>query len=365
MIIKPTITGNFTMLPNSYIRDKGLSFQAVGLCAYLLSLPKEWHISLEQICENLSISKNTMYKYLKELISAGVLQKARIKDEKGQFVKEGVYSFVLDSSENVESNASENVAESSQNIKQDLSQNTNKITAQNDKSTSQNLGSGFAEKKDEEALECGTLSTSQNLNSNKYNNINKKNNINNTKLDSSLEAKKSKNAKTSQIHHYILQTDEQKRLFSLCFAKAPKEQVLDLSALNDREQNAFKRFIDYRKEKGHLTISTKKAILAQCKRLIIAGVDLEKSVELSIMRGYRGLFEVREPKFQTIGGIGRSGYVKQKSAREISQEIMRGIITQYPNYDFVDLRGFLAKNLVNGKRAVFNNGEFSYETSLA
>ena len=82
MIIKQQCTQNFTIVPNSILRNSNLSLQAIGLCAYILSLPKEWKINIEQICLSLDISKNTAYKYLKELIQTGILKKARLKDEK-------------------------------------------------------------------------------------------------------------------------------------------------------------------------------------------------------------------------------------------------------------------------------------------
>lgn len=319
MIIKQQCTQNFTIVPNSILRNSNLSLQAIGLCAYILSLPKEWKINIEQICLNLDISKNTAYKYLKELIQAGILKKARLKDEEGRFTNEAIY-FIQNNGENELEKPQENTTKPLPKICEMVS----------------------VDKTSQKALKSDIPTTSQNLNA-----INK---------DSKDKKRESKNKPKS--HFYILQSLDQKRLFSLCFAREPKNTQLDTSSLNLQEKVAFERFIAYRKQKHRLTLATQQAILERflkAKALGITPQEIEKAVEKSIMQGWQGIFFKQDSK----------ALKANKSPQAISDEILRAILSEYPHFDFSNMGEFLSQNLIQGRKVKYENSLFCYTDTKA
>lgn len=321
MIIKQQCTQNFTIVPNSILRNSNLSLQAIGLCAYILSLPKEWKINIEQICLSLDISKNTAYKYLKELIQAGILKKARLKDEEGRFTNEAIYFICNDDDENELEKMQKNYTNPLPKICEMV----------------------HRDKTSPKALKSDTPTTSQNLNT-----INK---------DSKDKKRESKNKPKS--HFYILQSLDQKRLFSLCFAKEPKTTQLDTSSLNLQEKVAFERFIAYRKQKHRLTPATQQAILERflkAKALGISSQEIEKAVDKSIMQGWQGIFFKQDNK----------AFQAKKSPQVISDEILRAILSEYPHFDFSNVGEFLSQNLIQGRKVKYENSLFCYaDTKVA
>lgn len=315
MIVKPHYTQNFTIVPNSIIRDSNLSLQAIGLCAYVLSLPKEWKINIEQVCLALDISKNTAYKYLKELIQAGVLKKVRLQDEQGKFTNEAIY-FVCDDREN----EGENIPTPLPKICEMVESN----------------------KTQTKALKSDILTTSQNLNT-----------INKDSKDKKRESKKK-----AQTQFYILQSLEQKRLLALCFAKEPKPTQLDTSALSVCEKEAFERFLSYRKQKHRLTLATQKAILERflkAKQMGATTQDIQKAVDKSIMQGWQGLF-IKQAKNPSQ---------KAKSPQAVSDEILQALLLEYPNFDFSNVNEFLQTHLLKGRKVKYENSLFSWDSKKA
>lgn len=246
----------FTIIPNSIIQNRDLSIQARGLCAYILSLPKTWKISIENLCSELGMSRNTLYKYLKELINAGILEKVRLRDDKGRFSDEAIY--YLDSLDD-------------KTLLKSISP-LNKICDVDKMPRNR-------ESEKETYDESEILSTSQNLNTinKEYINIQKEKNI----------------KKEKEKTFYLLQTNEQKRLLSLCFLKEPKKLDIDLSHLSANLSKAFNDFISYRAERGKVPIATQKAILDKINRWKDENFSDEtiiQSINQSIERGYKGLF---------------------------------------------------------------------------
>lgn len=316
MIIKQQCTQNFTIVPNSILRNSNLSLQAIGLCAYILSLPKEWKINIEQICLSLDISKNTAYKYLKELIQTGILKKARLKDEEGRFTNEAIY-FIQNNGENELEKTQENTTKPLPKICEMVS----------------------VDKTSQKALKSDIPTTSQNLNA-----INK---------DSKDKKRESKNKPKS--HFYILQSLDQKRLFSLCFARESKNTQLDTSSLNLQEKVAFERFIAYRKQKHRLTPATQQAILERflkAKALGISSQEIEKAVEKSIMQGWQGIFFKQNKAFLKAN--------TNKSPQAISDEILRAILSEYPHFDFSNVGAFLDTHLLQGRKVKYENALFCW-----
>ena len=94
-IIKLRRKNNFTTLPNEVIRDDRLSFKALGLLAYLLSLPPNWKLNLEHISNLRSGNKSASVKTaVAELQQFGYVIIKRVR-EAGRFV--GTEWLVTDS----------------------------------------------------------------------------------------------------------------------------------------------------------------------------------------------------------------------------------------------------------------------------
>lgn len=326
MIVKPTTKDNFTIIPNNYIREKGLSLQAIGLCTYILSLPKQWKVNIDFLCKELNVSKNTVYKYLKELIQSGVLVKTQVKDESGKYDQEGIYLF-QDADLQCENYTQKNYTETTEPFPKICE--TEKVA-----------------KEAENVAYNGISTVSQNLNSINIDNINKN--------------KKEKYIKRKNPHtqHFILESFWQKKLLALCFQNKQKEILLDTSSLSALETQAFDDFIAYRKERGKVPLSTQKAILQKILKFKNEGaseLDIQATIKQSIERGYTGLFFTKASQ-----GMRPTHTTNFHNQNAQSGEIVKNICEEYPWFDFVDITGFLSKHTIKGKKVQYQNGVFSY-----
>ena len=78
------IKDNFTIIPNDIIRNKSLSDRARFLFCYMASMPDEWKFYQGVMAKELGYTKDTLRKYLDELIETGYLQKEE-RRIKGKF----------------------------------------------------------------------------------------------------------------------------------------------------------------------------------------------------------------------------------------------------------------------------------------
>jgi len=83
MIIKSKHAGNYTTLPNE-IFQSGLSFEAIGLLAYFLSLPKDWVIYKSQLHSQLNIGREKLDRMFKELQNYGYVITIKKHSSNGQ-----------------------------------------------------------------------------------------------------------------------------------------------------------------------------------------------------------------------------------------------------------------------------------------
>ena len=94
-IVKQHRKNNFTHLPNEVIRDERLTFKALGLLAYLLSLPPNWKLNLVHLSNLRPGNKSSSVKSaVAELQMYGYMRIKRIR-ESGRFV--GAEWLVTDS----------------------------------------------------------------------------------------------------------------------------------------------------------------------------------------------------------------------------------------------------------------------------
>jgi len=78
------IKENFTTIPNSVIRNKALSDRARFLFCYMASMPDDWQFYQSAMAKELGYTKDTLRKYMDELISTGYLMREQ-RREKGKF----------------------------------------------------------------------------------------------------------------------------------------------------------------------------------------------------------------------------------------------------------------------------------------
>ena len=78
------IKENFTTIPNSIIRNKALSDRARFLFCYMASMPDDWQFYQSAMAKELGYTKDTLRKYMDELISTGYLMREQ-RREKGKF----------------------------------------------------------------------------------------------------------------------------------------------------------------------------------------------------------------------------------------------------------------------------------------
>lgn len=73
--------GNFTTIDNGYLNDEELSFKAKGILTYLLSLPDDWVVHIEQIVTKSKDGIASFRTGLSELIDKGYLKRYPVKED--------------------------------------------------------------------------------------------------------------------------------------------------------------------------------------------------------------------------------------------------------------------------------------------
>lgn len=88
VLIRRRLTGDFTQIPNSLIRDKAMSWKSLGLIIYLLSLPAaRYHVSLERLCAAKLDGEAAVRSAIKQLESLGYMKIIRERSTKGRYVR--------------------------------------------------------------------------------------------------------------------------------------------------------------------------------------------------------------------------------------------------------------------------------------
>jgi hypothetical protein len=75
----------FTQIPNDLIRNSKISDRARFLYCYMSSMSENWEFYQGKMAKDLGYSKDTLRKYLDELISTGYLKRTQRRGEKGRF----------------------------------------------------------------------------------------------------------------------------------------------------------------------------------------------------------------------------------------------------------------------------------------
>ena len=71
LIIRHNSGGNFTILNNDILQDTNMTFFSKGLLCYLLSLPKDWQVSVAQVADKFGEKESRILRAFRELIDLG------------------------------------------------------------------------------------------------------------------------------------------------------------------------------------------------------------------------------------------------------------------------------------------------------
>jgi hypothetical protein len=77
----------YAQIARSAAQDTRLSWKATGLLCYILSLPDDWQIYLKDLAKRKKDGISATRAALKELASAGYIEKISTRNDKGQFIK--------------------------------------------------------------------------------------------------------------------------------------------------------------------------------------------------------------------------------------------------------------------------------------
>jgi len=84
-IFRVTKNTNFTTICNTNLKDIRLSWGAKGLLTYLLTLPDDWKIYLNELTCHTKDGYVKTNKYIKELIEAGYIKREKLRTKAGTF----------------------------------------------------------------------------------------------------------------------------------------------------------------------------------------------------------------------------------------------------------------------------------------
>jgi hypothetical protein len=88
MVIRVKKENNFTIIPNSLLKDKRLSLKAKGLLCQLLSFPESWDYSISGLSQVTGEGKTSIRSALDCLDKAGYVERKFIREESGKFLKQ-------------------------------------------------------------------------------------------------------------------------------------------------------------------------------------------------------------------------------------------------------------------------------------
>ncbi len=78
------IKKNFTIIPNNVIRNKNISDRARFIFCYMASMPEDWKFYQGAMAKELGYTKDTLRKYIEELLESGYLYREQRREE-GKF----------------------------------------------------------------------------------------------------------------------------------------------------------------------------------------------------------------------------------------------------------------------------------------
>ncbi|EAI3337765.1 hypothetical protein E3N47_00830 [Campylobacter upsaliensis] len=258
MIIKAKITGNFTQVSNELINHPHLSNTAKLLCIKILSLPENWRLNTKYLANFLGLGVRATQKYLRELIEAGIFEKAQELDEKnGQYTKNFSIIFCDNDEEAKELNEPLQSPKNSESKTQSM---------ENDGF----VKSDEAESMENKSVDNGEKNPPSGFNSHIYN----------------------KEFFSHKKFLYRLKNFSNQNIFLLFESAKVKKADLDLSGFDEREQEAIKQWFEYKKRlgKGKFGTKSKELQLKKLRGFKMANQNINAIINQSIANAWQGLF---------------------------------------------------------------------------
>ncbi|EAJ7578784.1 hypothetical protein AAH56_08835 [Campylobacter upsaliensis] len=258
MIIKAKITGNFTQVSNELINHPHLSNTAKLLCIKILSLPENWRLNTKYLANFLGLGVRATQKYLRELIEAGIFEKAQELDEKnGQYTKNFSIIFCDNDEEAKELNEPLQSPKNSESKTQSM---------ENDGF----VKSDEAESMESKSVDNGEKNPPSGFNSHIYN----------------------KEFFSNKKFLYRLKNFSNQNIFLLFESAKVKKADLDLSGFDEREQEAIKQWFEYKKRlaKGKFGTKSKELQLKKLRGFKMANQNIIAIINQSIANAWQGLF---------------------------------------------------------------------------
>lgn len=258
MIIKAKITGNFTQVSNELINHPHLSNTAKLLCIKILSLPENWWLNTKYLANFLGLGVRATQKYLRELIEAGIFEKAQELDEKnGQYTKNFSIIFCDNDEEAKELNEPLQSPKNSESKTQSM---------ENDGF----VKSDEAESMENKSVDNGEKNPPSGFNSHIYN----------------------KEFFSNKKFLYRLKNFSNQNIFLLFESAKVKKADLDLSGFDEREQEAIRQWFEYKKRlgKGKFGTKSKELQLKKLRGFKMANQNIIAIINQSIANAWQGLF---------------------------------------------------------------------------
>ena len=79
------VSGDFVIMHKGFLKDPNLSAKAKGVMAYILSLPDDWQIRIEELATHFTDGRDSIRKAINELEKAGYIEKVRVRGDNGKF----------------------------------------------------------------------------------------------------------------------------------------------------------------------------------------------------------------------------------------------------------------------------------------
>ena len=258
MIIKAKLKGNFTQVSNELINHPHLSNNAKLLCIKILSLPNSWKLNTKYLANFLGLGVRATQKYLRELIEAGIFEKAQELDEKnGQYTKNFSIIFCDNDEEAKELNEPLQSPKNSESKTQSM---------ENDGF----IKSDEAESMENKSVDNGEKNPPSGFNSHIYN----------------------KEFFSHKKFLYRLKNFSNQNIFLLFESAKVKKADLDLSGFDEREQEAIKQWFEYKKRlaKGKFGTKSKELQLKKLRGFKMANQNIIAIINQSIANAWQGLF---------------------------------------------------------------------------
>ena len=77
---------NYTVINNEFIRRPDLSWKSKGILVYILSLPDDWNINLNEVMNHATEGESAFRSGWKELNSAGYVERKPVRDKKNKII---------------------------------------------------------------------------------------------------------------------------------------------------------------------------------------------------------------------------------------------------------------------------------------